>query len=128
MRIISSRVNKPIGGLKSGVFQAAPGVRVRIKPVIRQPEEDPVTIPPEETTHDYDIDTTEGLTSPSPIVDVTEEEHLLSSVFEAPTTPEDEEHHKGRKKAQGNAQKTNSRGQACENELGEHSFREAFTL
>ncbi|CAN8014038.1 unnamed protein product, partial [Ixodes persulcatus] len=98
VRIISSRVNKPIGGLKSGVFQAAPGVRVRIKPVIRQPEEDPVTIPPEKTTHDYDIDTTEGLTSPSPIVDVTEEEHLLSSVFEAPTTPEDEEHHKGRKR------------------------------
>uniref|UniRef100_A0A147BD45 Putative mucin-2 n=1 Tax=Ixodes ricinus TaxID=34613 RepID=A0A147BD45_IXORI len=98
VRIISSRVNKPIGGLKSGVFQAAPGVRVRIKPVIRQPEEDPVTISPEETTHDYDIDTTEGLTSPSPIVDVTLEEHLLSSVFEAPTTPEDEEHHKGRKR------------------------------
>ncbi|CAN7980382.1 unnamed protein product [Ixodes pacificus] len=98
VRIISSRVSKPIGGLKSGVFQAAPGVRVRIKPVIRQPEEDPVTISPEETTHDYDIDTTEGLTSPSPIVDVTEEEHLLSSVFEAPTTPEDEEHHKGRKR------------------------------
>ncbi|KAG0420032.1 hypothetical protein HPB47_003730 [Ixodes persulcatus] len=78
-----------------------------VVPVVQQPQqeilrvpqqEDPVTIPPEETTHDYDIDTTEGLTSPSPIVDVTEEEHLLSSVFEAPTTPEDEEHHKGRKR------------------------------
>ncbi|CAN7983382.1 unnamed protein product, partial [Ixodes hexagonus] len=98
VRIITSRVNKPLGGLKSGVFQAGPGVRVRIKPIIRQPEEDTFTTSKDETTHGYDLDTTEGLTSPSPIAEVTEEEPLLSSVFEAPTTPEDEEHHKGRKR------------------------------
>ncbi|XP_064472008.1 mucin-2-like isoform X2 [Ornithodoros turicata] len=38
VRIVTTKVHRPVGGLKSGVFQAAPGIRVRVRPVIRRPD------------------------------------------------------------------------------------------
>ncbi|XP_049525382.1 mucin-17-like isoform X2 [Dermacentor silvarum] len=99
VRIVTSRV-KPAGSLKSGVFQAAPGVRVRIKPVVKHLEDSATfSAPPElSSSHVYEPFSSFFITSPNPSTEVTGDEPLLSSAIFPLTTPEDQEVHRGKKR------------------------------
>ncbi|XP_075740516.1 uncharacterized protein LOC119172276 isoform X6 [Rhipicephalus microplus] len=99
VRIVTTRV-KPVGGLKSGVFQAAPGVRVRIKPVVKHVDDSKTSIAPPElsSSHVYEPLSSFFITSPNPSSYVTGDEPLLSSAIFPLTTPEDQEVHRGKKR------------------------------
>ncbi|XP_075749618.1 uncharacterized protein LOC119172825 isoform X2 [Rhipicephalus microplus] len=99
VRIVTTRV-KPVGGLKSGVFQAAPGVRVRIKPVVKHVDDSKTSIAPPElsSSHVYEPLSSFFITSPNPSSYVTGGEPLLSSAIFPLTTPEDQEVHRGKKR------------------------------
>lgn len=99
VRIVTTRV-KPAGGLKSGVFQAAPGVRVRIKPVVKQLHESPTVSSsiPDVSSHVYEQFSSLFLTSPNPSSQWAQDDQLLSSALLPLTTPEDEEGHRGKKR------------------------------
>ncbi|KAH6930927.1 hypothetical protein HPB50_021029 [Hyalomma asiaticum] len=99
VRIVTSRV-KPAGGLKSGVFQAAPGVRVRIKPVLKHFEDTiSSSIPPQlSSSQVYEPLSSFFITSPNPSTYVIGDEPLLSSALFPITTPDDQEVHRGKKR------------------------------
>ncbi|XP_065305887.1 mucin-17-like isoform X3 [Dermacentor albipictus] len=99
VRIVTSRV-KSAGSLKSGVFQAAPGVRVRIKPVVKHLEDSAAySAPPElSSTRAYEPFSSFFITSPNPSTELTGDEPLLSSAIFPLTTPEDQEVHRGKKR------------------------------
>ncbi|XP_075549500.1 uncharacterized protein LOC142583088 isoform X3 [Dermacentor variabilis] len=99
VRIVTSRV-KSAGSFKSGVFQAAPGVRVRIKPVVKHLEDSAAySAPPElSSTHAYEPFSSFFITSPNPSTELTGDEPLLSSAIFPLTTPEDQEVHRGKKR------------------------------
>ncbi|XP_077483853.1 uncharacterized protein LOC144093952 isoform X4 [Amblyomma americanum] len=98
LRVVTTRV-RPAGGLKSGVFQAAPGVRVRIKPVVKHAEDSfASSAAPDLSSHVYEPFSSYFITSPNPSSVVTGDEPLLSSAIFPLTTPEDEESHRGKKR------------------------------
>ncbi|XP_049271618.1 uncharacterized protein LOC119394148 isoform X5 [Rhipicephalus sanguineus] len=99
VRIVTSRV-KPAGGLKSGVYQAGPGVRVRIKPVVKHIDDSKTSIvsPELSSSHVYEPFSSFFITSPNPSSYVTGDEPQLSSALFPLTTPEEQEAHRGKKR------------------------------